>query len=169
MRKLGIVALCLLMCGCARISDVIDMEDTSKSDTQEEKKDTTKKTLVCTNDNEEEITFEAKGDELQKMTQIFYMSFEDLGISSDMDTSQMEQIINDSLTKKYENLDGVDVSGTLEESRVKITVTIDYNQADMDRLIEEGLLQKGEKQNQYISFKETKKDYKENGYACSLE
>ena len=61
------------------------------------------------------------------------------------------------------------VSGAVEDNRVKVTVNIDYETADMDVLIEKGLLKEGEMENQYISLKETQNDYTDNGYACSLD
>ena len=148
-----------------RIDEVIDTGNQSSSSKEPEiqEEDTTKKTLVCTSESEETITFDAKGDEITNMAQTFYMTFDSLGITEDMDASQMEQIINDSLSQTYSDIEGVSVSGTVEDNRV------DYETADMDVLIEKGLLKEGEMENQYISLKETQNDYTDNGYACSLD
>ena len=171
MRILTVLTLLFMLSGCMRIDEVIDTPNNSSSNKEPEiqEKDNTKKTMICTTENEEEIVFEAKGDQIHSLTHTFYMTFESLGITEDMDVSQMEQIINDSLAKSYADIDGLDVIGTLEENRVKVVVTIDYDIADIDVLIEKGLLQEGEMENQYISLKMTKKDYTNNGYACSIE
>ena len=171
MRILKILTMILMFSGCMRIDEVIDTGNQSSSSKEPEiqEEDITKKTLVCTSESEETITFDAKGDEITNMTQTFYMTFDSLGITEDMDASQMEQIINDSLSQTYSDIEGVSVSGTVEDNRVKVTVNIDYETADMDVLIEKGLLKEGEMENQYISLKETQNDYTDNGYACSLD
>lgn len=169
MRKFLMLGLCLSLAGCMRINEILPTEnEEKKSEDPIGEEDTKSRSATCSNDKEE-ISFEAKGDELLKMEQVFYMSFEDLGIKEDMDTSQMEQKINEKLSSSYANISGVDAIGTIEDNRVKITVTIDYTVADIDELIEEGLLHEGEVETQYISFKETTDDYKNNGYVCEID
>lgn len=169
MRKFLMLGLCLFLAGCMRINEILPTEDEKgKSEEPIVEEDTEEKSAVCSNDKEE-ISFDAKGDELLKMEQVFYMSFEDLGIKDDMDTSQMEQKINERISSSYADINGVDAVGSIEDNRVKITVTIDYTVADIDELIEEGLLHEGEVETQYISFKETTDDYKNNGYVCEID
>lgn len=172
MRKAIVIGMCLLMMGCVRIDEVIGAKPSEPKETKEpelQDEDTKQRIFVCTNEAKEEITFEAVGDQLKTMNQVFYMDFADVGITENMDKDQMEKAINDSLSRSYGEIEGVDVHGALEESHVKITIHIDYEKADANVLIQEGLLHEGEKETQYISLRSTLEDYDGNGYACVQE
>ena len=74
MKKCLLVCLLILLSGCARISDIIH-NDTDKAPVSKTEEDTTKKTAVCTGDNEESITLEVKGDAIQSMKQVSFLTF----------------------------------------------------------------------------------------------
>ena len=76
MKKLGMILVSVaLLSGCARLSDF----NTDNSRTQKkQKEDKTPATMTCTSDKNDTLTFEAKGDQIQNMTQVFTMSFADL-------------------------------------------------------------------------------------------
>lgn len=171
MRKLFILGLCLVLSGCMRIDEVVD---TNRKPTENKEPeiivhDDIEKLLTCTNEDDEKLMFEAKGDELNKLTHTFYMSFKQVGIKKDMDKEAMEKSINESLSNTYGKINGVEVSGKLKKDKVEITMIIDYELASIDDLIEAGLVHEGEKGTEYISFEETVIDYQNNGYACKQE
>ena len=161
------LCVCLLLSGCAKVSDFTHQSPkTEEKAPVTEKKTNTKKVISCKNDSQQGVTFEAKWDKIQKMTQVFSMSFSDLGITDDMNSEQIQSKINSSLDEKYNSIEGVHVSTALKDNNVEVTVEIDFNKANMDTLIDKGLLDKGEVQSTYVSLKKSQKDYKSNGYAC---
>ncbi len=161
----------LMLSGCTKISDLTDSKSSTdqSAPVTEKKTDTKSYVLVCDNDSNEEVTFEAKGDQINKMTQTFDMSFEDLGISDDLDSNAIKDKINASLDEKYNALEGVQISSELQEQKVHVTIEIDFEQADLDALVEKGLLDKGEIKSSYVSLAKTKEDYKASGYACKIQ
>lgn len=167
MRIQYLLCASLILCGCAKVSDLTGQ----KTKSEEKAPVTTEKTnkvvtIDCKNDSSQQVTFEAKGDKIQKMVQKFTMSFSDLGITEDMNSDQIQSKINSSLDEKYNSIEGVHVSTSLEEKQVDITVEMDFKKADINTLIEKGLLDKGEAQSNYVSLKKTQSAYKSNGYAC---
>ena len=169
MKKYLFLCLLVLLSGCARISDIIH-NDTSKAPVSKTEEETTKKTVVCTGDNEENITLEVKGDAIQSMKQVSFLTFDEMGISisDDMEKNKIQDSINQSLQDKYKDLKGVSVTGTLMDSKVEITTTINFKEANFDELVDAGLLSKGTKGNQVVSLKKTMKAYKADGYACKV-
>lgn len=170
-KSLGLLMAGLMLVGCARLSDLDEGflkskdEDTSQEQTQEEKK----VTMKCSNEDQGSLTFEAKGDQIEKMTQTFSMSFEELGIREDLDATTIQDKINQSLDTMYQHLDGVQVSGQMQDDQVEITITVDYTVADQDQLIEAGLLQSGEIDSTYVSLEQTQESYEDSGYTCAIE
>lgn len=166
MKKLLLIIPLFFLCGCEKIS-----LDTPKEDQKpeiEETQSNQEHRLACLKDTEE-VIFEAKGERVTKMTQSFYMTFSDLGIVEDMDSEQIQTIIDESLDALYKDLDFVSAKGILEQDRVKIVVEVDYTHANMEQLIEHGFAKEGAKDSLYVSFDQTKKEYKENGYSCRIE
>ena len=108
MKKYLFLCLLVLLSGCARISDIIH-NDTSKAPVSKTEEETTKKTVVCIGDNEENITLEVKGDAIQSMKQVSFLTFDEMGISisDDMDKNKIQDSINQSLQDKYKDLKGV--------------------------------------------------------------
>ena len=127
------------------------------------------KVIDCKNDSSQQVTFEAKGDKIQKMTQKFAMNFSDLGITEDMNSEQIQSKINSSLDDKYNSIEGVHVSTELKEQQVEVTLEMDFKTANIDTLIESGLLDKGEAQSDYVSLKKTQSAYKQEGFACMIK
>lgn len=168
MKMKYVLCACLLLTGCAKVSDLTGNKVTTDQSAPVSKKkaDTKSHVLVCNNDSTEEITFESKGDEIKVMTQTFDMTFEELGISDDLDSNAIKEKIDASLDEKYNQMDGVLVTSELQDKVVHITIEIDFDQADLDVLVEKGLLDKGEIKSKYVSLSKTKKDYKASGYAC---
>ena len=167
MKKLGVLLLALTLMGCARLSDF--KEETGKSEDPLQETSEKEKSLTCTSSNEDQLVFEARGDQIYKMTQTFAMSFEDLGINEDLDPETIQNKINDSLDSMYKELAGVSVTGEMVDDHVQITVVIDYDACDDEELIEAGLLEEGEMESQYISLNETKKSYEAGGYTCTAD
>ena len=161
----------LLLSGCTKISDLTGTKSSTEQSSPviEKKTDTKSYVLVCDNDSSEEVTFEAKGDQINKMTQTFDMSFEDLGISVDLDSNAIKDKINASLDEKYNALDGVQITSEIQDQKVHVTIEIDFSQADLNALVEKGLLDQGEIESSYVSLAKTKKDYKASGYACKTQ
>ena len=170
MRIQYLLCASLLLCGCAKVSDLTEQ----KSKSPEKAPATTKKTnkikvIDCKNDSSQQVTFETKGDKIQKMTQKFTMSFSDLGITDDMNSEQIQAKINSSLDEKYNSIEGVHVSTQLKEEQVEVTVEMNFKTADIDTLIENGLLDKGEAKSDYVSLKKTQNVYKTEGFACMTQ
>ncbi|MBB5183509.1 DUF1307 domain-containing protein [Catenisphaera adipataccumulans] len=159
----------MLLIGALVLTGCSSQSGESTGDTTPDTQESTKsKVLVCTGDNDEQVTLEATGDKIKKMTIVSYMEKSDLGITDEMDAETIQNAINDSLSEKY-NIDGVTAEGALEDDRVKITVTVNYEEANQEDLINAGLVEKGEKQSQYTSLKATKKAYKNAGYSCDYQ
>lgn len=167
MRIQYLLCASLLLCGCAKVSDLTEQ----KSKSPEKAPATTKKTnkikvIDCKNDSSQQVTFETKGDKIQKMTQKFTMSFSDLGITEDMNSEQIQSKINSSLDDKYNSIEGVHVSTQLSDQQVEVTLEMDFKKANIDTLIENKLLDEGEAQSDYVSLKKTHNVFKNEGYAC---
>lgn len=166
MKKLGMILVSVaLLSGCARLSDF----NTDNSRTQkEQKEDQTPATMTCTSDKNDTLTFEAKGDQIQNMTQVFTMSFADLGIREDLDAQSIQDKINQSLQSLYD-LKGVEATGKIVEDHVEITLHVNYEIANDKELVEAGLLQEGERDSEHISLKQTRKSQEASGYTCTVE
>lgn len=166
MKKLGmLLVLVLLFSGCARLSDF----NTESTRTQkEQKEDQTPATMTCTSDKNDTLTFEAKGDQIQSMTQTFAMSFSDLGIRDDLDAQSIQDKINQSLQSLYD-LKGVEASGEIVDDHVEITLHVNYEIANDKELVEAGLLQEGEKDSEHISLAQTRKSQEASGYTCTVD
>ena len=166
MRVQYLLCACLLLCGCTKVSDLTHQKSKSTEKAPVTVKKANKiKVIDCKNDSSQQVTFEAKGDKIQKMTQKFAMSFSDLGITEDMNSEQ----INSSLDDKYNSIEGVHVSTELKEQQVEVTLEMDFKTANIDTLIESGLLDKGEAQSDYVSLKKTQSAYKQEGFACMIK
>ena len=50
-----------------------------------------------------------------------------------------------------------------------MTLEMDFKTANIDTLIESGLLDKGEAQSDYVSLKKTQSAYKQEGFACMIK
>lgn len=167
-KRWGFVCLCLLVIGCARLSDV-DESFLKETEEPEVEKDETPVVMKCDSETQGSLTFESKGDQIQKMTQSFSMSFADLGINEDLDQNTIKEKINQSLDSMYQDLEGVQAVGEIVEDHVEITVTIDYTAADHEQLMEAGLLESGKVDSAYISLEETQESYEDSGYTCTIE
>ena len=163
MRVQYLLCACLLLCGCTKVSDLTHQKSKSIEKAPVTVKKANKiKVIDCKNDSSQQVTFEAKGDKIQKMTQKFAMSFSDLGITEDMNSEQIQSKINSSLDDKYNSIEGVHVS-------TEVTLEMNFKTANIDTLIESGLLDKGEAQSDYVSLKKTQSAYKQEGFACMIK
>ena len=166
MRVQYLLCACLLLCGCTKVSDLTHQKSKSTEKAPVTVKKTNKvKVIDCKNDSSQQVTFEAKGDKIQKMTQKFAMSFSDLGITEDMNSEQIQSSLDD----KYNSIEGVHVSTELKEQQVEVTLEMNFKTANIDTLIESGLLDKGEAQSDYVSLKKTQSAYKQEGFACMIK
>lgn len=162
MKRISLVFLVFLLCGCSRVGT---------TDTVEEDKQEVEKSIVsCTSENNEEYTFFSNDDEITSMQEIFYMSFEEAGIYEEMDGEQVKNDINQKLSEKYSSLEGVSaIVDEVVDYQIKIIFMVDFEVADMDQLIEAGLIEQGEVQSQYVSLKKTREIYVNNGFACEFK
>ena len=168
MKKLGLIALLLLVSGCSKVDEIIN-NDTTADPVVEETKDTTGKTLVCKNEEGGSVTFKAKGDQIQSMKQTSFITYEQLGIDpNSVNKDVIQERINQAITEKYQGITGIGVVGQMVEDKIEIIVEIDYTIADKQALIDAGLLDEGEKDNEYISLNKTQEVYKQT-YACEFE
>ena len=145
-----------ILAGCTRIND-------SKKEEKIEEV-----TMQCTQKDEEILLF-AKEDEIQKFQNRFTVSFQEAGITEDVDKDQVIDKLNDSLEEKYAKIKGVSTKAELKEDCIEVIIMIDYIQADINQLIEAGLIQKGEEESQYISLEKTIQAYKDMQYACEVK
>ena len=67
---------------------------------------------------------------------------------------------------KYNPIEGVHVSTQLKDKQVEVTLEMDFKIANIDMLIENNLLDKGEAQSDYVSLKKTQNAFKKEGFAC---
>ncbi|MCF0105559.1 MAG: DUF1307 domain-containing protein [Holdemanella sp.] len=156
MKYLQCLLLMFILAGCTRIND-------SKKEEKIEEV-----TMQCTQKDEEILLF-AKEDEIQKFQNRFTVSFQEAGITEDVDKDQVIDKLNDSLEEKYAKIKGVSTKAELKEDCIEVIIMIDYIQADINQLIEAGLIQKGEEESQYISLEKTIQAYKDMQYACEVK
>lgn len=155
------------LCGCSRVNETSSSMNGSGQPAVEEE-DTNQHTLDCTNDSDS-MSLQSQGDHVEYQTQTFYMTFEELGIGEGMSSEDMMNAINSSLARSYDALQGVDAVGSLEDNKVKVTVTIDYKKADIQALINAGLLHEGEVDTKYVSLGKTQSQLEQEGYSCTIQ
>lgn len=154
--------LCLMLAGCQRIG--VSSQKPTESDAAQERV----QSFTCSHD-QSKMEFEARGDQVLKTRQEMYWTLEELGIVDNPDKDQVVQAINDKLVQDYGSIDGVETEGTLEDGHVRMIVTIDYERADTDQLIEAGLLEQGEMETQYVSLEKSEQELKKQGFACQAD
>ncbi len=160
MKKLA-VFLILVLSACSKVGDTIQRDRNQK---------VINSTLVCVSAKDEEYSFFAENDAIKSMQEIFYMSYEEAGIYEEKDPAQIKDEINQKLSKKYSSIPGVSaIVDEVVENRIKIIFMIDFEVADMEQLVENGILDEGETQNQFISLKKTEENYTKNGFACEYK
>ncbi len=162
MKKVMTLLLILVLSGCTRLS--------IGNETVETKKEEKESIVKCDGEDNKTITFFSKGDELYAMQFVFFQELEEfiqsLNISGTLSNEEISKYINSSLSKKYKDIKGVSAIGEILEDKIQYTIMIDFDEADFDQLVENGLLNSGEVESQYISLKKTKEAYQNNGYAC---
>ncbi len=166
MRKGLVVFFLVGLCGCTRVNDVNSSQETKEPVIEEE--DTGQHTLDCKKESDS-VFLQAQGDHVESQEQTIYMSFEELGIDEQMSHEDMMNAINSSLTRSYDALQGVDAVGSLEDNKVKVTVTIDYKRADIQSLIDANLLHEGEVDTKYVSLGKTQSQLEKEGYSCTIQ
>lgn len=168
MRKILFIAGLVLLSGCSSVQSILN-NDINKDPTKETKKKNIKKiNYSCQGEGDTTLTLASKGDQLTSMKQVSYLSYSDMGIeiSDGMNKDTIQEKVNDALNEKYKYVDGLTVVGNLMDDKVEITMTIDFTQADLDELVDNGLLDQAEKENDKVSLKKTIQAYTDNGYAC---
>lgn len=169
MKKICMLALAVLaLTGCNRINSTSSSQNTvpEELEVRPVERDVI---LTCTADDGSRIQFRAAGDEITSTIKVFYESLSDAGIREDIYPEKVVADINASLAEKYGDFDGLDVQAKLEDDKIAYTYTINYLVADLEALEANGILQPGEKDNQYISLEKTRKEFESNGYACTIE
>ena len=160
MKKLAWILLLVALLGCSRANYNPESEET----TTEEEETTTEITTVCTNDSKS-TTFYSRGDEIYRMEDSTYQDLSE-SIDEDIDKDAVMESINQTLTEKYGSIEGVSFSTEWEDNNVHTILTIDYDVADMQALVDAGILEEGNIESQYISLEKTLLSYQSNGYAC---
>lgn len=166
MKRFFLAALCLFTAGCTQIN--LSLHDDSEKAAKQAADTQPEQILVCTNEAGT-TRFRATGDEITSTVYEFTRSLEDLQISEDLDKQKIMDAVNASLADQYGDLQGVDVSAKLEENQVRYTLTINYLIANIDKLIEQGILQSGTIENQHVSLNKTKSEFENSGYSCTLD
>lgn len=162
MKKVCLALLCLALAGCQRIG--VSNQKPQEDDAAEEKV----QSFTCSHD-QSKMEFEVRGDKVIKTRQEIYWTLEELGIADSPDKEQVIQAINDKLAQDYGAIDGVETEGSLENGQVRMVVTIDYERADTDQLIEAGLLEQGEMESQYVSLEKSEQELMGQGFACQAD
>lgn len=164
MKKLLLVGLLIMTSGCSRISEILNNDPTKEPVVTEQ--DTSEKTVVCKNDKGASATFNAKGDEIHSMKTVSYITYEELGIDPEvMNKDAIQERINQAITDKYQGLAGVSIIGQMTDDKIEVTTEINFDQADMQALIDAQLIEKGEREDRYLSLKKTQETYAQS-YTC---
>ena len=161
-------ALCVMLlslCGCTRVGQGRE----SKQEAPEVMlQDDTIKVLTCTI-NHNKMIYNANGDQITTITQTIEVPKEELGLPEGVKMEDATEVITKSVTKKYEHMDGVNVHVKVDSEKAIVTLTINLPEADLDKLVEAGILDKGEMQNKYVSLKKTEETMKAHGCICELK
>lgn len=165
--KIWMACICALsLVGCVRLSDLEAEKEEIETikQVEEDKKewivDCTKEDLM--------VHLEAKDDEVKMFKQTFYMTLSDLGVDANQGNDKIQEQVSNAAKALYDEILGVNVRAEYLDGRVKITIEINYEVANIDALIEAGLLDKGEIESQYVSFELTKAMLQKDGFACQV-
>lgn len=167
MKKLFVMMSLLALCGCTRVNETSISNETTMVDNPVLEEDRSEHILECSKEDEK-VIFHAVGDQAKKQEQSFDLSYEELGIDGDLNQEELLNAINSSLSSTYETVEGVDAYGVLEGDHVRATVTVDFDQADIQSLVNAGLLYEGELDTKYVSLAKTEAQFKAGGYACTV-
>lgn len=163
MKRSWMAVLCLVLTGCVRVGGGQTGENREVTDSA----DTVKQVMTCTSEAGS-YEFNAQGDQVTKSVQTESVSFEELGLEQGADAVKIEEAITRVLAESYGSLEGVDASGAVKDGRVEMTVSIDYETADHQALIDAGLLEPGELDSQYVSLERTQSELQSQGFACRV-
>lgn len=159
MKRFVLMALICVLGACSRIGSM-----------DQETKEVKNTTMNCTSQNKEEYSFFAQGDEIKSMQEVFYMSFEEIGVDAQQDTEHIKNDINEKLSAKYASIPGVSaIVDEVVDNQIKVIFMIDFNVADMNQLVESGIIDESEGQNHYVSLEKTKETHEKNGFACEYK
>jgi uncharacterized lipoprotein YehR (DUF1307 family) len=158
-----ILVLCsiFLLAGCQRVND------SGTASAAQPENAGNRRSLVCTSDSDMYM-FEATGDQIDGSTWTYAMSVDALGLEDGSDVKKVVEKVNESLQDQYGSLAGVTAAGEVEDDAIRVTIRIDYSEADTDALVDAGLLESGDIQTQYVSLDKTQKEMNANGYACKV-
>ncbi len=155
----AIFTICLL--GCTRVSDLVEKE---KPEEKQEHR------VVCTNEGGNIIEFKAENDDVTEITETFFQSYEELGVTEQMVPEEINEKISSQLAQKYEPIGGVSFEVVSEEDRAKIVMTIDCKKANVEKLVEFGILSEGEEGSGAISLETLKNGLEQDeAYGCEIQ
>lgn len=161
MKRLFIVLLGICLIGCTRVSDLSEEE---KTDTKEEQ------LVVCTNEGGNIIEFKAVNDDVVEIKETFFQSYEELGLTEQMVPEEINAKISSQLAQKYEEVGGVSFDVISEEGQARIVMTIDCTKANVQKLVEFGILTEGEKGAGAISLETLKSGLEQDeAYGCQIQ
>ena len=166
MKFLFVCMLVLSLFGCTRAQDLMSDKEENEAVGQVEEK-VKNKNFNCFRDDET-VLLKTADDRVNVYEHTFHMDLKNLAIPEGLDEVEVQNLIDDAVNEMYKEFLGVQVQGVHEKERVKIIVEINFEVADIDALVEEGLLDKGEIESQYVSLKKTKKELESQGYACEV-
>lgn len=167
--KLWMVGFCaLFLCGCVRLSDLEKPEEEIETVKETETEEVKEYAINCAKDGMI-VRLEAQDDRVNTFTQTFYMSLEDLKIDKNKKDEEIQNLVQSAVKELYKEFLGVNVDANYEDGHVKIVVTVDYEVASIDALVDAGLLNQGEVESQYVSLEMTKEDLESQGFACEIE
>ena len=127
-------------------------------------KEAEKITKVCTMESDGmkvTNTLEAEDDKVVKQTAESSVDF------SDLDATEADiKDVMDELASGYDDLKGVQYSYTIDGTTVNDKTIVDYTQADLDQLLEMGILESEEESVGYVSLEQTVKSLEDMGFTC---
>lgn len=146
----------VVISGCARIGDPINKQQSKEDETT---------SRHCAS-NESEYDYSAKGDEITSWRMVTMISLEDFALPEETERRELESAIRQSVQDLYKEVRGVSASCTFTETDVVVSLVVNLEAANLDDLIEFGLLQKADVVNQYVSLSRTTEALEQAGYVC---
>lgn len=121
------------------------------------------KTTVCkleSNTMKITNTLVSKNDKVLKQTNMNELNYIQFGYNKDSIT-----VIANNYQTVYGQV-GVEYSYTIDDTYLKETVVVDYQNADFEKLASVGLIQSSSKNIKFVSLETTLDSYKDQGFTC---
>lgn len=154
-----------LLQGCWRVGD---LSTPSTAGYESDASSQEKKSLYCSNDTML-YDFEIQADRLLTQKQVFSMPLSRLLPDETDENADVTIRVEEALAGMYQDVDGVEAKGKLEGDQVEIAVTIDFQKADLQWLIDQGLILPSSSGSHFVSAASTRSQLEKEGFACREE